>query len=114
MIADESVNKNLIIALRKAGLSVLSIAEESAGISDEKIVIQSLIPPRIIISEDKDFGELVYHHKVTVIGVILLRYRPNEFDIIKELLTTFIEEPIEDLHGKFVVITSNKTRIRTL
>ncbi len=49
MIADESVNKNLIIALRKAGISVLSIAEESVGISDEKIVIQSLIPPRLII-----------------------------------------------------------------
>jgi predicted nuclease of predicted toxin-antitoxin system len=114
MIADESVNKNLIVALRKAGLSVFSIAEESAGISDEKIVIQSLIPPRIIISEDKDFGELVYHHKVTIIGVILLRYRPYEFDVIKERLLTFIEEHIRNLHGKFVVITFNKTRIRTL
>ncbi len=34
MIADESVNKNLINALRKAGHSVLAIAEENADISD--------------------------------------------------------------------------------
>ncbi len=114
MIADESVNKNLIVALRKAGLSVLSIAEESAGISDEKIVVQSLIPPRIIISEDKDFGELVYHYKVSVIGVILLRYSPDEFEVIQQRLLTFIEEHIGNLNGKFVVITFNKTRIRTL
>lgn len=64
MIADESVNKNLINALRRAGHTVLSIAEERAGISDEKIAMLSLSPPGIIISEDKDFGELVYHHKV--------------------------------------------------
>jgi predicted nuclease of predicted toxin-antitoxin system len=114
MIADESVNKNLIIALRKAGHSVLSIAEESAGISDQEIVIKSLIPPRIIISEDKDFGELVYHHKVSVIGVIFLRYTPYEFDIIKERLLTFIADHMGNLQGKFAVITFNKIRIRTL
>jgi hypothetical protein len=114
MIADESVNKNLIIALREAGHSLLSIAEESAGLSDEKIVIKSLIPPRIIISEDKDFGELVYHPKVSVIGVILLRYSLQNFHIIKERLLTFFTEYIDNLKGKFVVITFNKTRIRTL
>ena len=114
MIADESVNKNLIIALREIGYTILSIAEESAGISDDKIVVKSLNPPRIIISEDKDFGELIYHHKVSVIGVIFLRYRPHEYDAIKERLLTFISEHFANLHGKFVVITFNKTRIRSL
>ena len=112
MIADESVNKNLIIALREIGYTVLSIAEESAGISDDKIVVKSLNPPRIIISEDKDCGELIY--KVSVIGVIFLRYRPHEYDAIKERLLTFISEHFANLHGKFVVITFNKTRIRSL
>lgn len=114
MIADESVNKNLIIALREAGYKVLSIAEENAGMSDVNIVKQSLLPPRIIISEDKDFGELVYHHKVSVIGIIFLRYRPHEYEFIEERLFTFIAEHINHLHGKFVVITYNKTRIRSL
>lgn len=114
MIADESVNKNLIIALRKAGHPVVSIAEESAGISDEKIAMLSLSPPGIIISEDKDFGEFVYHHKVSVIGVILLRYSPSEFETIKDRLLAFIFEHKPNLHGKFVVITFNKIRIRTL
>jgi predicted nuclease of predicted toxin-antitoxin system len=114
MIADESVNKNLINALRKAGHTVLSIAEESPGISDEKITVASLSPPNIIISEDKDFGELVYHHKVSVIGVILLRYSPSEFETVKHRLLAFILDHETNLQGKFVVITFNKTRIRTL
>lgn len=114
MIADESVNKNLVNALRKAGHSVLSIAEETAGISDEKIAMLSLSPPGIIISEDKDFGELVYHHNVSVIGVILLRYSPSEFETIKHRLLAFISEHKPNLYGKFVVITLSKIRIRTL
>jgi len=114
MIADESVNKNLINALRKAGHSVLSIAEEYAGISDKKIATLSLSSPDIIISEDKDFGELVYHYKVSLIGVTLLRYSPSEYNTIKDRLLTFISEYKNSFHGKFVVITFNKIRIRTL
>jgi predicted nuclease of predicted toxin-antitoxin system len=85
MIADESVNKNLIKALRNAGYTVLSIAEECAGISDEKIAKLSLSPPGIIISEDKDFGELVYHHQVSVIGVILLRLALRNLTLLKNV-----------------------------
>ncbi len=80
----------------------------------EEIAMLSLSPPGIIISEDKDFGEVVYHHKVSVIGVILLRYSPSEFEIIKDRLLAFIFEHEADLHGKFVVITFNKIRIRIL
>lgn len=114
IIADESLNKNLIIALREAGFSVLSIAEDFAGISDEEIAMKSLSPPRIIISEDKDFGELVYHYKVSVIGVIFLRYEPFEYDIIKTRLLAFLKDYENRISGKFTVITFNKTRIRTL
>ena len=89
IIADESLNGNLVIAIREAGFDVLSIAEECAGISDEEIAISSISPPRIIISEDKDFGELVYHYKVSVIKVILLRYEPFEYISLKQGFSVF-------------------------
>ncbi len=82
--------------------------------SDEKIANLSLSLPGIIISVDKDFGELVYHHKVSLIGVILLRYSPFEFETIKNRLLAFVFEHKLNLQGKFVVITFNKIRIRTL
>jgi predicted nuclease of predicted toxin-antitoxin system len=69
MIVDESVNRNFIQALRRAGHAVISIAEEFQGLGDEEIARMSLSPPQIIFSEDKDFGELVYHFKVSVIGL---------------------------------------------
>ncbi len=111
MIADESVNKNLVLAIREAGFTVYSIAEECAGMSDEDIALMSLTPPRVIISEDKDFGELVYHQKVSVIGVILLRYAPSEVDIVKTRILSFLFEYENRLKGKFTVITITKPEL---
>ncbi len=114
MIADESLNKNLLVALRNAGHDILSISEQYFGISDEEVAEMSLFPPRIIISEDKDFGELVYHQKTSVAGVILLRYQPHELEIIKHRLLSFLSDYKQSLQGKFVVVTFDKTRIRGL
>lgn len=114
MIADESLNKKLVDALREAGYSITYIAEKSPGISDEEIVLNSLNPPEIILSEDKDFGELIYHRNVSAIGVILLRYSPIELYGIQKQLLGFLNEYKTKLQGKFVVISLNKIRIRTL
>lgn len=59
LLADENVNNNLLISMRKAGYNVFSIREMMPSIDDEKITELSLQSPRIIISQDKDFGELV-------------------------------------------------------
>lgn len=114
IIADESLNNNLIISMRNAGYEVLSVAEEFRGISDEEVALKSLSPASIIISEDKDFGELAYHYKVSLIGIILLRYAPGEVEIIKKMLLSFLEDHVEKLTGKFAVINVNKIRIRSL
>ncbi len=45
-------------------IEVYSIGENNAGISDEQVISLSGNPPRIILTEDKDFGEWVYAHKI--------------------------------------------------
>ena len=100
ILADESLNRNLILLLRENGFAVSSIAEDCAGRSDRDIAVMSLMQPKIIVSEDKDFGELVYHHQVSVIGVILLRYNPSEIEIIKLRLVTFFKRISKQVTGK--------------
>ena len=63
IIADESVNYLLVLELRQKGYQILSIAENYPSIEDEDILSISLNPPAIVITEDKDFGELVFKHK---------------------------------------------------
>ena len=114
IIADESVNYSLVKDIRNLGIEVLSIAEDYASLQDIDIASLSLDPPALILTEDKDFGELVYKNKVPVKAVILLRYKHPDLPAIRERLLLFLLKQASVLNKTFSVITFNKTRIRTL
>ena len=57
IIADENIDEVLIKFLRSKEIEVYSIKESDRGISDASIIEFSKDPPRIILTEDKDFGE---------------------------------------------------------
>lgn len=114
LLADESVNKNIIIAMRNNGYYVFSVMEEMRSEDDINIAKFSLEPLRIIVTEDKDFGEIVYHHNLKVAGIILLRYSPLDYKIIENKLLNYLSAHLEDNVGKFDVINSKLTRVRHL
>lgn len=74
IIADENIDHSLIAAIRAIGLEVVSVHESDRGIRDEDIISASRTPPRIILTEDKDFGEWVFAHGIRDISVIFLQY----------------------------------------
>lgn len=78
IIADESVNYCMVTALRNEGAKVISIADDYTSMKDIAIASLSLNHPAIIITEDKDFGELVFKDKVQVAAVVLLCYDQSE------------------------------------
>lgn len=63
ILADENIDANLITFLRAEGIEVYSVRENHQGITDAEVIELSKHPPRIILTEDKDFGEWVYAHK---------------------------------------------------
>lgn len=91
ILADENIDARLVSVLRSQEIEVLSIQEEHRGIPDEQVISLSKHPPRIILTEDKDFGEWVYAHKESDISVILLRYQANELEHISTILLELIE-----------------------
>ena len=114
ILADENIDHSLIEALRAAGLDVLSVYESSRGIRDEAIIQASRQPPRLILTEDKDFGEWVFAHGVQDISVVFLRYSFSETAKMKETLCRLLSERMLDLLGCYTVITAQKIRIRRL
>ena len=82
------------------------------GTSDESIIELSRNPPRIILTEDKDFGEWVYAHNTKDISVLFLRYHFKETDIITEILLALLAERAQNLFGHFTTVTINKIRSR--
>jgi predicted nuclease of predicted toxin-antitoxin system len=114
LLADESVNKNLITAMRNSGYEVFSVREQMRSEKEIQIAEFSSKPPRIIITKDKDFGEIVYHEDLKVTAVILLRYFPLNYYIIKDKLLNYLAMHLHHSIGKFVVINARLTRVRFL
>jgi len=68
----------------------------------------------ILLTEDSDFGEWVFVHKAETSGIIFLRYRPEEIKRIGNTLRQVLHEKQDSLYKKYVVLTPDKIRIRTL
>ncbi len=115
IIADENIFRALISALRSEGYEVISIFETYRGMSDIDITTLSLNPNRIIITEDKDFGKLIFENNISVIGIIFLRFLVSERNEIIEKVISFLKnENLESLTNKFITITPNKIRINKI
>jgi predicted nuclease of predicted toxin-antitoxin system len=115
IIADENIFRGLIKSLRTEGYDVISIFEFYRGMDDPSIAAFSLNPPRIVITEDKDFGKLVFEDKADVTGIIFLRFLNTEKSLIINKLLSFLEnENLQSLTGKFVTLTPNKIRITNI
>ncbi len=114
IIVDESVDFYFVRQLRLRQFTVLSISEDFSSMSDENIVAMSLVPPALIITEDKDFGDLVFYKQLKVFAIVLLRYDKAERLIILERLLSLLLNYSKELPNSFSVITFNKTRTRKL
>lgn len=114
ILADECLNGILVRDLRDAGLSVQWIRESHPGIMDEEVIKLAKRSNQILITEDKDFGEWVFAHKVNGLTIVFLRYDRSEYpDILSSLLKVL--SGLDDMEGRsheFVTISKKKVRRR--
>ena len=73
-LADESCDFAAVRVLRTEGFDVLSVAEVSAGADDERVIALALRERRILLTEDKDFGQLLFAAGSKSLGVVLIRF----------------------------------------
>ena len=73
IVADESVDKQIIDRFRAQGHNILFIAELDPGIDDETVLLRSRQSNAILLTADKDFGELVFRQRLLHSGILLIR-----------------------------------------
>ena len=113
-LADECCDTKLVSFLRKEGHDVVHISEQTTGISDEKILNDAYNEDRILVTEDKDFGELVYRLKKPCKGIILIRIDVKNRHRKGPRLKQLVEKYPDRLKGYFTVIDLKKYRFRPL
>jgi predicted nuclease of predicted toxin-antitoxin system len=113
IIADENIDHRLIEILREY-FEVISIYESFRGATDLEIVSMARQKVAMIITEDKDFGEIVFTNEYEHLTVILLRYTFKDKAKFYEVLSVLLQHQALALIGKFTTITPDKIRIREL
>jgi len=110
-VADESFDFPIVTALRASGHDVYSIKEQSPRMEDDKILKIANEQKRVLLTCDKDFGELVFRLKLVSSGIILIRLPELSNQKKEEITLQCVTQHEETLKSSFCVITSGKVRI---
>jgi predicted nuclease of predicted toxin-antitoxin system len=113
-LADESIDQPIVAALRKAGYDVSYIAELEPGLDDAAVLAKANQEGRLLLTADKDFGEMVVRQQSLGTGVILLRLAGLSNQYKAALALRAIQENSDRLSGHLVVVRAERVRIRPL
>jgi len=112
LVADESVDKQIVDRLRQDGYEVLYITEFAPGTSDDVILNTANDLQALLITADKDFGELVYRQGLIHAGVLLIRLAGAPPENKARIVTAALRERGEKMSFAFSVVTRGAIRIR--
>jgi predicted nuclease of predicted toxin-antitoxin system len=112
--ADENIARALVAWARASGDDVMYAAEIRPGESDTAWLREAESQQRLILTSDKDFGELVFRDRLNSHGIVLLRL--DELSMSARIARLRQAWPVVQANtsGKFVVITPGKVRVRAL
>jgi len=111
-IIDENCGVKLSEALNSEGYDSIPVIRSMAGAPDILVLERAEREERIVITSDKDFGELIYKQGLAHHGVILLRLETDEPAARITVVRRVILRSQGNLKGRFVVATEKKIRIR--
>ncbi len=111
-LADESCDFSIVRALRAAGHDVIAVAESPLrGAADAKVIELAATERRILLTEDKDFGQLVFAAARSNAGVLFVRYPHAVRRDLAPAILNLVATRAESLYGTFAVIEPGRVRI---
>ena len=114
LLADENFPRATVTALRQQGHDVVWIHTDALSSSDGEILARAQAEERIILTFDKDFGELAFRLGLPAkSGIILFRIPLSSPDSVTSIVTTAIATR-SSWGGLFTVVESDRVRIRPL
>jgi|SRR6266481_4468728 predicted nuclease of predicted toxin-antitoxin system len=114
LLANENIAATVIQELRQRGNDVLSVKESMRSEQDDTILGRAQVENRVVITHDKDFGELAFRSKLPAsCGVILFRLAGCDPETDNQRILDALASRT-DWPGHFSVVTDDKIRMRPL
>ncbi len=111
-LADEGVDKQIVVRLRAEGHSVSYVTEMAPGIPDDEVLIRANQESALLLTADKDFGEMVYRQHRLASGVVLIRLAGLSAVQKAQIVASAIAVHIEEMSKSFTVIEPGRVRVR--
>jgi predicted nuclease of predicted toxin-antitoxin system len=111
-LLDECLDYPLASFLKSFGHDATAIAHDYPnGLEDLAVLTIAKVEKRILVTDDKDFGELIFRDHIPHFGVILFRLQDESLSLKQKYLKRVITQYANHLHD-FIVVTDRRIRIR--
>lgn len=113
LLTDENIPARTLELLRAQGVDIVSILTIGVGLDDRDVLRVANEQQRILVTFDKDFGDLVFRSGTETKGVVLLRFTPSSPEDIAGKLKALLNSGME-LDNHFVVLDEERIRLTLL
>lgn len=114
-LADENFPLLSVQRLREANYDIVAIMEVSPGIKDREVLARGVSEKRVILTFDRDYGELVYRLGLKPpAGVLYFRYQPRHPLEPAQQILVMLQEGKLEFSGRFTVVEREQVRQRPL
>ena len=112
-LVDVGVSKNVERWLTENGYDARAVRDVNPKADDSEILHLAVKESRMVITMDKDFGELVFNSGKTHSGVLILRLEDatgeQKIGIVKKILLEYADK----IENKFCVFQDGRLRIKS-
>jgi len=112
VVADENFDFAVVKQLRENGFSVVAIAESFSSIPDTQVLQIAVDRKAVLLTEDKDFGELVHRLRMNHCGILLVRLLKMDSTEKSKRVMDVIMKQGDELVNSFSVLSNEQLRIR--
>lgn len=112
LLADESIDRQIVERLRGDGHEVFSVAESELGMTDALVLERANERAALLLTADKDFGELIFREgRLSSGGVVLIRLAGSSAEAKAEIVSAAFSERGADFPHGFSVISPGRVRV---
>lgn len=114
-LADENFPMPSVRRLRQAGHDVVAVITDAPGSADRDVLAWAAREKRIVLTFDRDFGEMIFHREMPVPGgVVYFRFEPETPEEPGEYLLRLFGIKGLSLEKQFTVVRRRRVRQRAM
>ena len=114
ILADENFSRDAVIALRERGHDVAWVRSDAPGSSDTEVIARAQAESRVLVTFDKDFGELAFRSRLPASsGIILFRISMSSPTNVARVAVAVLESRV-DWADHFAVVEDDRIRMTPL